>query len=315
MELFTFISIERKISMKTINRLIFKGESTEEYLPGYSEEFPLISSYVEMDKYRDRYVPWHWHDTLELFYVESGVLEYYTPQGRCVFSAGSGGLTNSNVLHMSKLQPDTCDNILFVHLFDPILICGERGNLIDQKYIRPFITDSHIELITFMPGGQDDILKLLRESFLLKEEEKGYELLMRDKLSAIWLKIMDVAQEQIHQTRCNPKSSAHLKQMMIYIQEHYPEKISISQLAGTVYLSERGCYRLFQEYLHMTPADYIRSCRLQAARRMLLEGNKSLAEISQACGMGSSSYFGKIFKEDTGCTPLEYRQKWQDRDI
>ena len=103
--------------------------------------------------------------------------------------------------------------------------------------------------------------------------------------------------------------------MMTYIQNHYAEKISIAQLANEVFLSERACYRVFQEYLHMTPTDYITGYRLQMACQMLIHESTSLAEISQNCGLGSSSYFGKVFKERIGCTPLEYRQKWQNSDI
>ena len=47
--------------------------------------------------------------------------------------------------------------------------------------------------------------------------------------------------------------------MMIYIHEHYTEKITISDLASTAYLSERECFRIFRNYLHTTPTEYIRS--------------------------------------------------------
>ncbi len=47
---------------------------------------------------------------------------------------------------------------------------------------------------------------------------------------------------------------------------------------------------------------------------MLAQGNMSVTEIAQACGLGSSSYFGRLLRECTGCTPSEYRRKWQDRD-
>ena len=40
----------------------------------------------------------------------------------------------------------------------------------------------------------------------------------------------------------------------------------------------------------------------------------SIAEIGHACGLGNSSYFGKIFKEEVGCTPLEYRNNRGDRN-
>jgi AraC-like DNA-binding protein len=48
---------------------------------------------------------------------------------------------------------------------------------------------------------------------------------------------------------------------------------------------------------------------------MLSKGRESITSISHACGLGSSSYFGKVFREHVGCTPIEYRKKWQDSDI
>ncbi len=49
------------------------------------------------------------------------------------------------------------------------------------------------------------------------------------------------------------KSNDKIKLMMIYIHEHYKEKISIPELAAAAYLSERECYRVFHDCLHMTP--------------------------------------------------------------
>lgn len=48
---------------------------------------------------------------------------------------------------------------------------------------------------------------------------------------------------------------------------------------------------------------------------MLAKGHESVTVISHACGLGSSSYFGKVFREYAHCTPVEYRKKWQDCDI
>ena len=50
------------------------------------------------------------------------------------------------------------------------------------------------------------------------------------------------------------------------------------------------------------------------ACRMLAEGQESVTGIGHACGLGSTSYFSKIFHARTGCTPLEYRRKWQDNN-
>lgn len=48
---------------------------------------------------------------------------------------------------------------------------------------------------------------------------------------------------------------------------------------------------------------------------MLINTKETIINISYACGFGSSSYFGKIFNEQVGCNPLEYRKTWQNNYI
>ena len=303
--------------MYYINKIEFKTDSKEEFLPGFSTGFPYMASRAMLEQYPDGQVPWHWHNALELFYMEKGSIDYYTPGGIHHFPEGSCGLVNSNVLHMTKIKPGTTGNVQLIHLFDPVLISGGTGSLIDQKYVMPLITASQIEILSLFPdiSEHEKVIALIRDSLTLNEKEHGYEIHLRERLSAIWLLLLDLAGDRIHAKSASTKSSDQIKKMMIYVQEHYPEKISISQLAEVAFLSERACYRMFQSCLRMTPTDYITSYRLQMACRLLTDGTLSLTEISHSCGLGSSSYFGKIFRENMGCTPLEYRKKWQNNNI
>ena len=111
------------------------------------------------------------------------------------------------------------------------------------------------------------------------------------------------------------KANDQIKAMMIYIHEHFSEKLPVARIAASAYISERECYRIFHDCLHTTPAEYLRSYRLQTACHLLAESQESLTFIAHACGLGNSSNFGKIFKEQMDCTPSEYRRKWQDRDM
>ena len=86
------------------NKVEFKNNTREELFPEYSEKFQCISSYAEFNSHKDKFVPWHWHQELELFYVEKGMIEYYTPNSNIVFHEGSGGLVNGNVLHMTQFD-------------------------------------------------------------------------------------------------------------------------------------------------------------------------------------------------------------------
>ena len=268
--------------MKNIHSIEFYTGSKEELLPGFEKDFPYIASRAELDKYIGCYVPWHWHRTVELFYMESGSIEYDTPGGKILFPAGSGGMINPNVLHMTKAISQIEKNIQLLHIFDVSLLAGEQGSRIEQKYIAPVITALQIEVIPLFPGNAEEerILKLLAASFRLSSDEFGYE----------------------------------IKLMMIYIHEHYREKISIPELAAAAYLSERECYRVFHDCLHMTPVEYITTYRLQVACQRLAKGQEAVTVISHECGLGSSSYFGKVFREYAHCSPIEYRKKWQNSD-
>lgn len=303
--------------MKTVRGIEFRPNSKEEMLPGFTPEFPYIASRAELNDYRDYFAPWHWHKAVELFYMESGSLEYHTPGGTMVFPAGSGGMLNSNVLHMTRLLQPKEKCVQLLHIFDPSLLAGEAGSRIEQKYISPMVTAPQLELIALYPDdpAQAGVLRQIRQAFQLTEEEFGYEIRMRAALSEIWLRLWELsAYARRGQARMYDKTRDQVKQMMAYIHEHYAEKISIPELAAAAFLSERECYRAFQSCLHTTPAGYIRSCRLQAACRMLAGGREPVTDIGHACGLGSGSYFGKTFREQMGCTPLEYRRRWRDRD-
>ena len=119
-------------------------------------------------------------------------IEYDTPEGKILFPAGSGGMINSNVLHMTKAISQKEKNIQLLHIFDVSLLAGEKGSRIEQKYISPVITAPQIEVIPLFPGNAEEerILKLLAASFRLSSDKFGYE----------------------------------IKLMMIYIHEHYREK-------------------------------------------------------------------------------------------
>lgn len=261
---------------------------------------------------------WHWHRAIELFHVESGAIEYNTPEGNLLFPAGSGGMVNANVLHMTKALARAEKNIVLIHLFDSSLIAGETGSKIEQKYITPLVTAKQIEILSFFPentAGQR-ILPLIRSAFHISEKERGYEIKLRETLSNIWLLLFDLAQPLLTDKKSpsSAKNSNKIKQMLIYIHEHFSEKLSVTELAGAAFISERECFRVFHDCLHMTPAEYIKSYRMQMACQMLVKTTDSITSISHACGLGGSSYFGKVFRESLHCTPLEYRRKWQDCD-
>lgn len=279
--------------MKKIQSIQLIEESKEEILPGFTPAFPYIATCAELDKYLDPFTPWHWHRALELFYIQSGSLEYSIPNGNWLFPAGSGGLVNSNVLHASHFQRRKDSNIQLLHLFDPAFLSGEHGSRIETKYILPLTTAPGIEMIPLFPEdpAHAEILQEIKNAFDFSEQEWGYELKLRERLTHIWLKLFELVRPAMEKDGSR-ESDQKIKTLMVYIHKHFQEKISVEQLAQTVHISKRACYRLFQDNLHMSPVEYIRSCRLQKACQMLAQSNESVTRIAYNCGLSSSSYFG-----------------------
>lgn len=295
--------------MKVVEKIEIQ-DNREEILPDFAREFPCITTCANLDQYINRILPWHWHNAVELFYVESGSLDYYTPGGSATLPAGSGGFVNSGVLHRTVHQRTGIANVQLLHLFDPDFI-GQPGSRIHTKYVQPVVTNPNFHFLPILPDSPDNIrlLESLRATFDLRPGEPGYELKLREKLSLLWLEIFRRAEPYLEGKAHADQPSLRVKQMMAYIHENYSGPISVQDLAAVCNCSQRECYRIFQSCLRMTPNEYIQSYRLQMACRMLLTGKEAAGSIAFACGFSCGSYFGKVFRETFGCTPLEYRRK------
>lgn len=301
--------------MDSYKSIEFKNNNKEQLLSEIKEDFPLMSSMVELDTYRSKSVPWHWHGEVEVFYVESGEVLYNTPQGEISFPKGSAGLVNSNILHSTKANGKNEETLQKIHIFDPSLISGSQGNKIYRDYVTP-LTSSQVKIVALFPDNikENIIIEKIKNSFNLDTED-FYELKIRNILSEIWCEIFLFTKEERKKIAENDKVSEKIKGMMVYIHNHYTEKMTVSQIAQAVYTSERDCYRTFREYLNTSPQEYLKSYRLQKACEMLRSSNINVGDIGYSCGLGSSSYFGKVFKEFMGSSPVEYRKSWQKSNI
>lgn len=299
--------------MELADQLLYQGTTREQYMPGFTKKFPYYAVCSKMDKGFRMEAPWHWHRSVELFYMEKGSVEYFTPGGKFVIPEGCCGFLGAGVLHRTVL-PEACQhNLSQIHLFEPALLSGGAGSLIDQKYISPFLDAAGQKVLILRPDVKEEarVVELLRKSFELQASSYGYEVRLRAALSEIWLQFLKVCPPEVLKKECQADDGA-IKNILSYIYDHYSEKIDITDLAKAGHCSERECYRSFQEYLHMTPVQYIRSWRLERAAELLTSGEDTVADIALACGFGSSSRFGKMFREAFSVTPLAYRQRLRE---
>ena len=300
--------------IKTVTADIIHEADRQEELPEYSEDFPYIMTRAEIDRFPQSYVPWHWHQAVELFYMESGELEYHTPGGTVCFPVGSGGIVNSGVLHMTQPHPEKGETVQLLHIFDPFFLADSKTGYLARQFILPYL-DSGAEIIAFYPDipAHRELLTRLQASFRMTGKREGFELYQRSVLSDLWLRILNLTPEEGDSTVAR-QANTRLKLMLGYIHTHYAETFLVANVAAAGMTSERDCYRLFQERLHCPPNAYIIGYRLNKACELLRKNKEPVTMIAQSCGFGSSSHFSKFFTKRYGCTPSQYRKDWQDRD-
>ncbi len=111
-----------------------------------------------------------------------------------------------------------------------------------------------------------------------------------------------------HSKRLGSNASQTVRAAMAYIQAHYDHPITRAELAGAVALTERYLTHCFREELGITPIEYLNRYRISRAKVLLERGALSITEIAMAVGFSDSSYFSRVFRQETGMAPRAYQQ-------
>ncbi|WP_028562315.1 response regulator transcription factor [Paenibacillus pinihumi] len=104
------------------------------------------------------------------------------------------------------------------------------------------------------------------------------------------------------------KSSRYVAKMIQYVQEHYPEKISIKDLVDKLGVSATYLNQKFKSETTYTFNDFLNRYRIQKAMELLQHGEEKVYAIAADVGFKDYKYFISIFKKYAGCTPSYYQE-------
>lgn len=105
------------------------------------------------------------------------------------------------------------------------------------------------------------------------------------------------------------RSYSSIFDAIVYVEHNYVNNISIPVLADMCHVSESCFYRLFREYVGMSPHAYIQHLRIAKAKLLLDSGALTISETAEAVGIYDSAYFSRLFKIKTGLSPTDYLKK------
>lgn len=93
-----------------------------------------------------------------------------------------------------------------------------------------------------------------------------------------------------------------------YIHAHYPESLSLDELAETHDISPSYLSHRFKYITGFSITDYIQMTRVRNVQALLINTDKPITEIPDLCGFNSFSQFNRVFRKYIGASPSLYRK-------
>lgn len=107
--------------------------------------------------------------------------------------------------------------------------------------------------------------------------------------------------------RTSPEDLELSQRILLYIEKHYTEDISLDTLAARFRVSRFTVSRIFSEKLRISFSACLNSRRLEHTRRLLQSSSLSVTEIAYEAGFSSTRTFFRAFGKEYGITPKQYR--------
>lgn len=102
-------------------------------------------------------------------------------------------------------------------------------------------------------------------------------------------------------------SNDAINQVTGYINERFQESLTLEELAALVHFSPSYLSKLFHQVTGLTIKNYLTLRRMEHARYLLKNSQLSIQEIAVNSGFPNVSHFNRVFRQQTGMSPLEFR--------
>lgn len=197
------------------------------------------------------------------------------------------------------------------HRFKPLFNVGWDeywiefdGDLIQQIHTREFLKpENPLISIGFPEDIVDNFLKVIN---MLIEERPGFQYIA----SGILIQILgQLFATKKYQSFNGKIVENQIRQAKLMILENMHSTISQENIAKNIGMGYSLYRKKFKEYTGISPAQFQINLRINKAKELLISSSKPLKELANSLGFESSDYFFRLFKQKTGFTPSNFREK------
>lgn len=240
----------------------------------------------------------HLHRTYELVYVLEGELTV-TVEGRVETAGpGEGFVIFPYQLHSLTCAPDTLYLIIlasgfYIGTFSHYVVgkvpvtarfrySAEATSLLKSRIIGNHTHDREGELLLPMPP-----MVTLKSCLYL--------------FCADFLDTVQLTDKKQHDDL--------VSQVLFYVEEHFTERLTLQQIADALSYDYHYISRMFNETLNINLKTLVNQYRYEMSRELLVNTDRSIADIAMTCGFQSIRSFNRVFLQFSGDTPTVLRRQ------
>lgn len=190
-------------------------------------------------------------------------------------------------------------------------IHGHSGTLSDENirhYKNIFIVSTTLASRAAIEGGIFESEAMQLSDTYIKKCETLYS--VADIFQLQYQMILDYA-ERVSSLTTQRCSDTFIEEIVIFIKQNLSTKLDTMILANKFHISRNTLTIKFQNELGVTPATFICNERINRSKFLLVNTERSIIEIADYIGFSSQNHFQTKFKQQTDCTPKQYRIKYK----
>ncbi|WP_169088917.1 response regulator transcription factor [Paenibacillus sp. PL91] len=162
--------------------------------------------------------------------------------------------------------------------------------------------------ITILLGRLESNMKKLDDAKYAYFKSIGESMHVSEALSLLHSFIAEAS--DVIQSRGASGSNPNMVQLLHFIQEHYAEPLSLTEIAKHFHFNPSYLSSYFTSHNKEGFSEYLNKIRVEKAAELLQQDTASISEISGMVGYSDHSYFTKVFKKLTGLSPSHYRKQY-----
>ena len=292
-------------------------------------EFPVLYSSVSGKKERLA-VEAEWHDYDELIYFQEGEFQLYVNlkekliKEECLYFIPKGCFHRLYATSNKAVEHSLCFRLEDFHF--------GKNDLLEQRFFEPLREEKRFfpENISLNDMGFIEMVQIFSRmvQYFHKHGDKESNIESTKKYSLRALSdFMHIRGDMLNlfavlegmgliqdKSPLEDKKADLLKECLLYMEEHYQEKLYIRDLASLCHLNEQYFTRFFGNHVGVPPLEYLNRYRVKKATDLMIYSEEKIVDIAKNTGFHNQGNFIKTFKTIMGESPNQYRKRMQNRE-